>query len=461
MQAYMGLTKYPEGSIRELWTLSFPLMLSSFSILSMIFADRWLLAHYSTDAHNAAVTATTLGWAFIFGWVALANIAEVFVAQYNGAGLKSRLGEPIWQMLWLSLASWLFFYPLSNWGTELFFGSEALNALERDYFSQMLLFGPFYPACAALCGFFIGQGKTRLVTLVVIFANIANIIFDQILIFGIEGWVPSLGVKGAAIATSLSTILQVIILSFAFFSKTHRCLHGTLLWHPKLKIIWDCLRIGFPNAIFFVCEILAFAVYYAFMKKMGNQYITIVGICQTMIILCSFFSEGINKATAAIVGNFIGAGRSFLVPRVIMAGFKLNAFFFIAIFIGFYFSVPLIIQEFLPTAETSFIAEIQPTLQICLLWMAVYLFFDGLRFQFSGILTAAGDTVFLFFAGTLLVWSFMVAPVYLLVVEGKASVVTACLICVIYSILTSALYFWRIYQGKWSQIVISSELQRA
>lgn len=455
----MSLTKYKEGSLRELWTLSLPLMLSSLSIMVMIFADRWLLAHYSTGAHNAAVTATTLGWAFIFGWVVLANISEVFVAQYNGAGLRKRLGEPVWQMIWLSLCSTTFFLPFSFWGGGWFFGDGPEGILERDYFGQMLFFGPFYPLSAALSGFFIGQGKTRLVTIVIIIANIINVILDQMLIFGIEGWVPSLGVKGAAIGTSVATILQVFVLGIFFFSKSHRRLHGTLEWRPRIKIIWECARIGLPNAIFFVCEILAFAVFYALMKHKGEEYITITAICQTMLILCSFFAEGVNKATAALVGNFIGAGRSFLVPKVILAGIKLNVLFFAAMFAAFTYGTPLIIQQFLPTADPAFISSIRGSLEICLLLMALDIFFEGLRFQFAGVLTAAGDTLFLFFAGASLVWAFMVLPVYIFVVIGTGSVEMACWICVAYNVAASALYFLRIYQGKWRSIVISSDLQ--
>ena len=50
-----SLTRYPEGSIRELWTISFPLMVSTFAMLFMIFTDRIFLAHYSIDAMNASV----------------------------------------------------------------------------------------------------------------------------------------------------------------------------------------------------------------------------------------------------------------------------------------------------------------------------------------------------------------------------------------------------------------------
>src|SRR5262245_38661184 len=117
----MALTKYQEGSLKELWSISFPLMITSFSVMLMLFVDRLMLAHYGIEAHNAAVTATTLGWAFLFGAGALTGIAEVFVAQYNGANQKQRLGEPVWQMIWLSLGTALCFIPLALWGTNLFF----------------------------------------------------------------------------------------------------------------------------------------------------------------------------------------------------------------------------------------------------------------------------------------------------------------------------------------------------
>ena len=109
----MALTKYKEGSIKELASIAFPLMMTSFSVMLMLFVDRLMLANYSLDAHNAAVKAATLGWAFLFGASSLAAIAEVFVAQYNGAGEKKRLGEPVWQMIWFSLATSVCFVPLA------------------------------------------------------------------------------------------------------------------------------------------------------------------------------------------------------------------------------------------------------------------------------------------------------------------------------------------------------------
>lgn len=49
-------------------------------------------------------------WAGNFMWVTLAAMAEVFVAQYNGSKQYGKLGEPVWQMIWLSGFSLIFLF---------------------------------------------------------------------------------------------------------------------------------------------------------------------------------------------------------------------------------------------------------------------------------------------------------------------------------------------------------------
>src|SRR5258706_90143 len=123
----MALTKYEEGSLRELCAIAFPLMISSFSAMTMFFVDRLMLAHYSTEAFNAAVSSMTLGWSFIFGWLILGSISEVFVAQYNGSGQKDRFGEPVWQMIWLGIISIAFFIPFSWWVSPMIYSTPQME----------------------------------------------------------------------------------------------------------------------------------------------------------------------------------------------------------------------------------------------------------------------------------------------------------------------------------------------
>ena len=449
----MPLTKYREGSMRELWKISLPLMLSSFSVMAMIFVDRILLVHYSTAALNATVNASTFGWSFVGSWMAMTSIAQVFVAQHNGAGRTDKLGEPVWQMIWLSLGSILFFIPFALWGGEFVYGDKEM---EREYLHWMMFFAPSTAMYGALCGFFVGQGKTTLVTVLAIVANFINAGLDVALIFGIEGFIPSMGVKGAAIATSGSGFFQVLVLFAIFMKKQNREQFGTSRFAFQKKSFWPCIRIGFPNAVFVGIEILGWAVFYWMMTLIGEKYITIAAICQSIILLFYFIGDGVSKASTAIVGNMIGAGRHYLVPKVLISGIRIHLTFFLLMILCFVFSADLIVELFLPDVSAEMLDSVQESLITSLSFFLIYLLFEWIRLLFSGILTAAGDTMFLLIAGSLSVWIFLILPVYMIVVKGHASIEVATIICALYGVGACSIYLWRFMKGKWKAISITA-----
>lgn len=453
----MSISKYKEGSFRELLSIAFPLMLTSFSMMLMLFVDRLLLAHYSTAALNSAVNASTLGWAFLFGWMALANITEVFVAQYHGAKQLDRLGEPVWQMLWLAAASTFFFYPMATWGGEWIYGTSPETEMQRIYICWMMMFGPAFAAYGALSGFFVGQGKTKLITLTAIFANILNAILDVILIFGIPGLVPSLGIEGAAISTSIGSLFQMLVLLFVFLKKENRLHFGTDRFHFQPREFFQCFRIGAPGALFALVEVFGWALFYSMMTYVSQEHITIAGICQSLIIFLFFFGEGISKAATAIAGNLIGAKRIWFIPNLFKSGLCIHFFFLCGILGLFALFHEVFIDQFLPHATPEYIASIKDSLMTCLFISLLYVFFEGVRFLISGILTAAGDTTFLFIAGSLSIWVLMVIPVYVLVVQMHAPVEVAISVWLFFSICCAAIYYWRYRSDVWKTKSIITE----
>lgn len=450
----MALTRYPQGSLRELLKISFPLMISCLSVVAMIFVDRTLLARYSTEALNASVNAMTLGWGLIFGWMSLAAIAEVYVAQFNGAKEKEKIGSAVWQMIWLSLFSFLFFVPLGIWGSEWIYGYQS-HQLENDYFKWMMLFAPSLPLYAALCGFFIGQGKTNLVTFIAIIANLINAGLDVIMIFGLPGWLEPMGVKGAAIATTGSSVFQTLILAGVFLNQRNRSECGTNQYKLRLDFLWQMIKIGLPGAVFVCIELMGWAAYYSMMTQMSDRHITIAGISQSVIILLFFFADGVGKAVSTIAGNMIGAKEHHLIAKVLWSGFKLHFFFFIAMLGLFCLFASQVTHHFLPYADAETIASMNESIEFCLLAMSLYMLFEGIRLLFSGLLTAAGDTMFLLIGGSLSVWVLLVLPVYLIVVLGDSTIEVASVICVFYSLLAAALYYWRFWKGTWKSISIT------
>jgi MATE family multidrug resistance protein len=444
-----SLTRYPEGSIRELWSISLPLMISSLASLFMVFTDRIFLAHYSVGALNASVYAGTFAWALMSGVGMITAMAEVLVAQYNGARQYKRLGMPVWQMIWFSLFSSFFFIPMAIWGAPLLFGGDRYADLEMSYFSWLMVFGPGYALLTAFSGFFIGRGKTKVMIWLAIIANMINIVLDWVLIFGIPGWVPEMGIQGAAIATCTGYLFESAVLGYLFLSKENRTQFGAAQWRLNWKEMKKCCRIGVPQGVFYFLEVMGWAIFFWMMTDLGEKHITISSICQSFTILLSFFCDGLSRGAAAVAGNFLGSRRFALMHKLLRSGLILLSLFALAT------SLLLVIDP-IDTVRLLFLenpdVEIQSSLMICMICAFTYIFFDGLRWVFSGLLAAAGDTLFLLVAGSLSVWVFLLAPVYLIVVRHHLPVEYAWGLTVLYAALFFIVYWIRFRQGAWKTI---------
>ncbi len=459
------LTPYPEGSLRELWAISLPLMISSLATLAMIFVDRCFLARYSLNALNAAVNAGTLAWAFLGSMGMLTAMSEVFVAQYNGAKRLDKMSVPVWQMIWFSFFSIAIFIPVGIWVGPLFFTDPTYSSLQKDYFFYLMILGPAYPLMTAISGFYIGRGITRFLIYLAIIANFINILFDWILIFGIEGYVPAMGIKGAAIATCLGNIFQTVVLALFFFSKKNREKFNTLNWHFNFNIFKKCLKIGFPPAIFYALELIGWAFFYIMMTTIGEQHITISSICQSVTILLSFFFDGLTRGLAALAGNFIGSNRLYMIKKILKSALKLQVLFGVALSFFLLVNIQPIIDFLIPGNLENFILNWKTlsghsfleVLRTCLIYVFFYMIFEGVRWIFAGLLTAAGDTFFLLIAGSFSVWLFLLLPVYFIVVKSNLGVDTAWLLAALYAFLLAIIYWLRFIQGKWKNIKLLSD----
>jgi MATE family multidrug resistance protein len=462
MKSSTALTPYPEGSIRELWRISFPLMISTFASLLMIFTDRIFLARYSLDALNASVNAGTLAWAIMGGCGMVTAMSEVFVAQYNGAGKFGKIGQPIWQMIWFAFLSLVLFVPLGIWGGPAFFGGDLHAESEIVYFRWMMFFGPSYALLMAFAGFFIGRGKTGVMILLAIAANVLNVLLDWVLIFGIKGWIPELGIQGAAIATCTGYALEASMLAYLFLRKKNREQFGTGEWRFDWVEMKRVCKVGIPQGIFSCLEVLGWSIFYWMMTSMSEKHITISSICQSFTILLSFFYDGLSRGAAAVAGNLIGASKKELIGKMFKSGTSLLAIFSLAIALFLVVdaqdTVRILFFEHFDGASSPLLGTgMQNALRTCMICAFVYLFFEGIRWLLSGILVAAGDTWFLLIAGSFSVWIFLLLPIYFFVVKMGLPVEFAWMLTTLYSALVVTIYWVRFKRGAWKENELVSQ----
>ena len=453
--------------MRELWKMSYPMMVNFLSLSIMLFVDRIFIARYSGEALSASVTAGTLSWAFICGGMTLASMSEVFVSQFNGAGKKELLGKPIWQMLWLCLFSFAVFLPIAWFFTPYMF-PLATKPLEHSYFNFFMYTGPFFCLHSALAGFFIGRGYPRVIQWMAVVSNVINIILDPIFIFGIKGVFPSFGMMGAAYATLIGTLVQAIAVFAFFVSKKHHKHFRTRDYLFDKSLFLSCLRVGAPPAIFIMGELIGWTFFYLMMEGISQQHIHVASILQSIILLFFFVGWGLEKGCVALGGNFIGQKKPYLLHKTFRSALGLlGVFALLLAIVLFGFQGPMtdgFLHQSIANGEfgekaldPAYLAATKTLVKGSFLYIFVYILLENVRWALNGLLTAAGDTMFLLISGTLSLWAFCFAPVYFFIYLQGGSVVHAFGIQVIYGILATLIVYARFKQGKWKTKKIVEE----
>jgi multidrug resistance protein, MATE family len=449
-----GITPYPQGSVRELWRISFPLMMSLMSVSLMLFLDRLFLSRYSLDALNASANAGIWVQLMQFWCISTVSIAEVFVGRYNGAGRLEKIGQPVWQMAWLSIASFFWFVPIGVWGGAYFFHDNAYSTLEISYFKYLMCFGPMVALSAALSSFYIGRGKVKFITWVMAGSNLVNIALGLLLIFGWEPWIPALGVVGAALATGIAQTTQVIVFAVDFLRADNRLQFGTNRWQLNKRLFRKCLSIGIPNAIAHTLELSAWVIIFHLMTKLGSDYITVVTVSQSIFFLFTFMTEGVSKGATAIASNLIGSEQHDLVWKLLKSGLKLYSIIFIFLGVFLAWNPDPLINLFL-----GYDAEVSPATKVTLhsacFWVWLFFLFDGINWLLIGLLTAAGDTRFIMKVGGAGPWLVALLPIYLFVFKWGAPANITWMLIAFYGVVSSVIYLWRFKSEKWKVTILA------
>ncbi|MGK5594276.1 MAG: MATE family efflux transporter [Parachlamydiaceae bacterium] len=452
------LTSYPIGSLREIFFVSWPLIAGLLSGSIMMFADRVFLANYDLAALNASANAGMAFFAMIILPMVIAGMSEVFVGRLNGEGQQQRIGLSVWQMIWFSLMT----IPLFSWGGRLlspFFAYGSINFdLESEYFILSCDFGVFWVLSSALMGFYIGLGHSRIVMLATFIANLINVLFDYLLIFGI-GPFPELGIKGAALATGAAAVFQCAFFTVGFLSTKNKTVFGTHYCHFDKNLFLETIRIGVPAGMGRFVEVVAHAVFFRLVSYSGELQLTIVALVQSIYILFSFSSEGLCKAVTAIASNLIGARKLSLIGKVIRSAMIQHTIITVCFSVLLFFNVNEVISLFIPKAEIHLLENqefIDATLK-ALFWMGIFFLMDGLSWTIVGHLMAAGDTKFIFWAAVIMNWVAYVLPVafgitYLGWGAQEAWLVIAFASCLLFAIVT-----WRYLSKRWVVALAKTE----
>jgi MATE family multidrug resistance protein len=356
-----------------------------------------------------------------------------------------------WQGLYLCLLFWAALVLLGYW-SDFFFNlmkpSDQVRQLGTSYARIRLAGGGFFTIYLCLSCFFRGIGNTKTPMKVVIVANLINIIFDYLLIFGKLGF-PPMGVRWAAIATVFANLVAALSLLRIFLSRRYHDLCSSrhtigLKWVEMKRL----LRIGSPIGVQYFLDMGSFLVFAAMIGRMGDQQLAAHNIAIRLLSLSFMPCFGISIAATSLVGQYLGRKDP---QQAIISGYT-------AIKLGLLYSLSVAIL-FL-TLRHELISVFDDSTRVLrygssiLLLAAAFQLFDAVGIISSGGLRGAGDTRWTMAVGVSYAWALFV-PLSLLFGYGLGlGVVGAWIGATIYIIVFGLTLFWRFWSKKWMAIRI-------
>ncbi|MFA6584277.1 MAG: MATE family efflux transporter, partial [Elusimicrobiaceae bacterium] len=448
-----GISAGQEGGMRELWKLTYPLVLSTASATVMQFVNRMFLAWYGPQELAAVVPAGLMAFSCICFFLGTTSYTNVFISQFYGGKKYANLSVALWQGVWLSLFSWIIIAACIVPGIMLINMSghtAAIKELEKQYFVIVTAAGGLVPLNAAFSAFFTGRGKTKITMCVQMLMNAVNVVFSYVLIFGKFGF-PALGIRGGAYAFVIGNIVGAAVFLSIILNKAHRTEYRTArLFHFHYKLFKKLVAFGIPNGVGFLLDIASFTVFVFLAGNMSPETLEANNIILTINMLAFMPILGVGMAVETLVGQYIGAGKPHIARKIAHSGLKMAALYSLPMAFIFFFAPGPIIKPF----TLSNPAGMAQTVAICysiLKILCVFIVADMVAIIYSNVIRGGGDTKFQMVTASACAWLVFVPGLYWLN-KTHHSITAMWWWGSFYLSLTALVYALRYRHGNWLKL---------
>lgn len=306
------------GGMKELLFLFFPLLGVAFSNYFYLLVEKLFLARLSIQSMEAALAAAYAVQVFQGPCLVLAMMCQVHVGRWRGGVENKKIGPGIWQFIWFSLFSMpvvIFFGMI--YGNYYFSGTE-IESLVFPYYEMLLWMNFLFPLGAALSCFYLGQGKTRLVFLTTLGAQVIKILLAYPLIFG-YGFFPGFGLLGGAISTLISQGGLCLILLVVFLKKQNAEDFLSRSFHFQPQLFWECIHPGLLRGLSRILIMMSWVSISRLMTAKGGDYLFVLSLGGALFVFLPFLGDAICQAETTVVSNLLGSDKAHLLNRALFS----------------------------------------------------------------------------------------------------------------------------------------------
>ena len=293
---------------RTIARIAFPAVASSLLMTLFFSVDTyWIGTRIGSTGLAAASTAVFWIW-LVVSIAEMVNVGLTAVASRRyGEGRSSEAARIAGDALVLSLVLGVLCaaigLPLLPHLFSIMHTPPEVGLLGARYLGTYLLGAPLIFGFFAVDAAFRAAGDTRTPFLLLSASVAVTLVLDPILIVG-WGPIPALGMAGAAIST-IGTRAVAFALGLMIVGRRGVLKVGRPDWHTMRQV----MRIGLPTAVTGVVFSLIYVMVTRTATQFGTPALAALGIGHRVESWLFMIAVGFGAATAAIVGQNLGAGR--------------------------------------------------------------------------------------------------------------------------------------------------------
>lgn len=295
-----------------------------------------------------------------------------------------------------------------------------------------------------------GSGNTMIAMRTNVTSNVVNMIFNYLLIQGHFGF-PALGMKGAAIATVLGTVVACVM-SFLSLFRRDNFVSIPYMLEKKIKFsmrpIVSMVKLGFSVFIEQILMRIGFMSTAMMAAGMGTAAMAAHQVGMNIMSLTFSFGDGMQVAAVALIGRSLGEGKPDKARVYGKTCQLIGLCISLCIAVVYFFGGEALYRLFFEEEEI-----IAYGIQIIRVIMVIVLF-QVSQVIYMGCLRGAGDTTYTAMASTISVTFIRTAASYLLGFTlglGMVGIWLGVLADQLSRFLFASIRF---IQGKWTKIHI-------
>ena len=298
-------------SFKHINKLAIPALIAGVAEPLLSITDTAIIGNISTNATESLAAVGIVG-AFIsmLIWVfgQIRSAISSIISQYVGANkldeIKTLPAQAIAIVTVGSLLVLAISYPFAKEIFQFYNASELVLDYCITYFKIRIFGFPFSLFVFAVFGTFRGLQNTFYPMIIAIIGALLNIVLDIAFVYGVEGFIPAMNIKGAAYASVIAQMVMALIALYLLIKKTPISLKLSFTLHKEIPNLLNMIGNLFIRTIA-LNTALYFATSYA--TGYGKEYIAAYTIGLNLWLLGAFMIDGYSSAGNILSGKLLGA----------------------------------------------------------------------------------------------------------------------------------------------------------